>query len=190
LTAERQPRLRVILPSVPVPTARAAPAGEPKLAGELFERYAPYVARVALRILGRDSEVDDVVQDVFSVVVDKADQLPQLLSPRHWLAGITVRRARQILRWRRVRRLVGALSPIDHETIADGGASPAQRESVLRVARALDQLAPDVRIAWTLRYIEQEPLEDVARICECSLSTVKRRIGIAQERLRKVIGDA
>jgi transmembrane sensor len=31
----------------------------------LFMRHSPYVAAVALRLLGRDDEVDDVVQDVF-----------------------------------------------------------------------------------------------------------------------------
>src|SRR5690349_8645681 len=32
---------------------------------ELYRRYAPYVAVIATRILGRDDELDDLVQDVF-----------------------------------------------------------------------------------------------------------------------------
>jgi len=31
----------------------------------LYKRFAPYVAAIASRILGRETEVEDVVQDVF-----------------------------------------------------------------------------------------------------------------------------
>ena len=49
------------------------------------------------------------------------------------------------------------------------------------VEAALDTVPADARIAWVLRYLEQEPLEDVARICGCSLATVKRRITVAHQ---------
>ena len=31
----------------------------------LFQRYAPYVARIGLRLLGREPDVDDLIQEVF-----------------------------------------------------------------------------------------------------------------------------
>jgi RNA polymerase sigma-70 factor (ECF subfamily) len=46
---------------------------------------------------------------------------------------------------------------------------------------ALGTVPADARIAWALRYLEQEPLEDVARICGCSLATAKRRIAVAHQ---------
>jgi hypothetical protein len=36
---------------------------------QLFQQYAPYVAAVALRLLGRDDELEDLVQDVFVVAL-------------------------------------------------------------------------------------------------------------------------
>ena len=36
------------------------------------------------------------------------------------------------------------------------------------------------RVAWTLNYVEGETLEEVARLCGCSLATAKRRIAAAQ----------
>ena len=47
---------------VPLPTAMEDPALDLDAA---FRRYSRYVAAVALRLLGRDDEVDDVVQEVF-----------------------------------------------------------------------------------------------------------------------------
>jgi RNA polymerase sigma-70 factor (ECF subfamily) len=40
------------------------------------------------------------------------------------------------------------------------------------------------RIAWALRHVEGEALEDVARACACSLATVKRRIAAVEEQLQ------
>jgi RNA polymerase sigma-70 factor (ECF subfamily) len=40
------------------------------------------------------------------------------------------------------------------------------------------------RLAWTLRHIEGERLEDVAARCGCSLATAKRRIAAAHAHLQ------
>jgi RNA polymerase sigma-70 factor (ECF subfamily) len=58
-----------------------------------------------------------------------------------------------------------------------------------RIYRTLDEIAPDSRVAWILRYVEGERLEDVADACGCSLATAKRRIASAQELLMEVLRD-
>jgi DNA-directed RNA polymerase specialized sigma24 family protein len=55
------------------------------------------------------------------------------------------------------------------------GASPDDHAALRRVHRALDAVPPKARVAWALRYLEQERLEDVARLCRCSIATAKRR---------------
>jgi RNA polymerase sigma-70 factor (ECF subfamily) len=47
-----------------------------------------------------------------------------------------------------------------------------------------------MRIAWTLRYVEREKLEEVARLCGCSLATAKRRIAATQAAIEEVFGHA
>ena len=49
---------------------------------------------------------------------------------------------------------------------------------------ALDGLPARERVAWTLRHVEGESLEQVALLCDCSLATAKRRIASAHEKLR------
>ena len=34
---------------------------------QLFKRFAPYVARIGLRLLGRESDVDDLIQEVITM---------------------------------------------------------------------------------------------------------------------------
>src|SRR5262249_6514378 len=61
--------------------------------GDLFRRYAPYVATIGLRLLGRDDELDDLVQEVFIEAHRGLHQLRSAESVKAWLARITVRRA-------------------------------------------------------------------------------------------------
>ena len=53
---------------------------------EFFERFSPYVARIGMRLLGRSSDVDDLVQEVFIAAYKKRDQLPDEGATRGWLA--------------------------------------------------------------------------------------------------------
>jgi len=46
------------------------------------------------------------------------------------------------------------------------------------------------RLAWSLRYLEGEPLDMVAASCGCSLATAKRRISAAKRVIDEVFGDA
>jgi RNA polymerase sigma-70 factor (ECF subfamily) len=56
------------------------------------------------------------------------------------------------------------------------------------VYRILDRMPVRVRLAWSLRHVDGERLEDVAERCACSLATAKRWIATAQEQLAKEIG--
>src|SRR5690349_24240578 len=79
----------------------------------LFQRYAPYVARIGLRMLGRESDVDDLIQEVFLAAFRQRHQVRDPHAIKGWLATIAVRSARKQLRRRRLRSFVGldALGP-------------------------------------------------------------------------------
>lgn len=154
-----------------------------------FRRFAPYVAVIAHRLLGRDDDVDDTVQEVFLAAIRGMHQVRDEGALKGWLACVAVRVAHRKLRARRVRRFLGLDDPPAYDTVADGGASPEQRALLARVYTALDRVPADARIAWTLRHVEGEKLDDVATLCGCSLATVKRRIATAERILAKELGD-
>src|SRR4051812_49898973 len=68
-----------------------------------FRLYARYVAAIALRLLGRDDEVDDVVQEVFLSAAGGLGRLRDPEALKGWLATVTVRLAGRRLRARRMR---------------------------------------------------------------------------------------
>ncbi|HET8940308.1 MAG TPA: sigma-70 family RNA polymerase sigma factor [Polyangiales bacterium] len=156
---------------------------------QLFKRFAPYVARIGLRLLGREADVDDLIQEVFFAAFRQRDQLRDPQAAKNWLATIAVRTARRQLRRRRLRQFVG----LDHGgpalELPDPQISPEKRALLARVYEILDSMGVERRLAWTLRYVEGEKLEVVAERCGCSLATVKRRIASAQALLLAEMED-
>jgi RNA polymerase sigma-70 factor (ECF subfamily) len=53
--------------------------------------------------------------------------------------------------------------------------------------RALDRLPADERVAWVLRFVEEESLDDMVVLCGCSKSTVQRRLRSAQAQLAREV---
>ena len=176
------PPLRIVRPP---PTPAKAPEACPGPAADpmetLFRDHARYVAAIALRILGRDDEVDDVVQEVFLAAIGGLRDCSSAPAVRGWLATVTVRRASRRLRLRRLRAILGLGRPAP--SLPAPEANPEERVQLHRIYAALDELPVEQRVAWVLRHGEGEPLEDVARLCGCSIATAKRRIAAAHAAL-------
>jgi RNA polymerase sigma-70 factor (ECF subfamily) len=150
-----------------------------------FKRYAPYVAKIGMRILGRREELDDFVQDVFVSVHRHLSTVRDPAALKGWLAKVAVREAMRRLRRRRLRSMLGLGVTPDYENVADTSASPEQRALLARVFTALDALSASERVVWSLRHVEGETLERVAELCGISLSTAKRRLASAELALEK-----
>ncbi|UJR78551.1 RNA polymerase sigma factor [Sandaracinus amylolyticus] len=152
----------------------------------LFRRYMTPLAGTVTHIVGNVADADDVLQDTFA---DVLRDLPRLREPeafRGWLYRIAMNRARKALRKRRLLRFLGLDGSVDDATLAIE-ASSASSPEVLTELRLLDEalrrVPADERIAWMLRHVHGEQLEDIASWIGCSLATVKRRIEAAQSRI-------
>ncbi len=152
----------------------------------VYRRYAPYVAAVAFRLLGRQEEVDDSVQEVFLQTLRGLKTIRDPNAIKGWLAKVTVRVVRRRLRLRRLRTFLGLDHPGVGELASDL-ATPEQRTLLQQVYEQLDRMAPDLRIAWVLRHVEGDRLDDVALACGCSLATAKRRISGAERHLEEAL---
>lgn len=151
---------------------------------QLFKRFAPYVARIGLRLLGRDADVDDLIQEVFLAAFRQKGQVRDPNAMKHWLATVAVRCARRQLRRRKLRTFVGLDTAAPSLELADTDISPERKALLVKVYAILDGISVEQRLAWTLRYVEGEKLERVAERCNCSLATAKRRIAAAHDKIQ------
>jgi RNA polymerase sigma-70 factor (ECF subfamily) len=144
---------------------------------------------MALRILGRREEADDLVQDVFIKAGKWLARLDDPAALRAWLLKVTVRLAWRRLRRRRLFVALGVDGAYDYADLArPGQASPEDAAFLAEIYRILDRIPAHERLAWSLRHVDGERLEDVAEQCACSLATAKRWIAAAQARLAKEVG--
>jgi RNA polymerase sigma-70 factor (ECF subfamily) len=148
--------------------------GDVQALSTLYLRHARYVAGVVHRLIGRDGEVDDVVQETF---ITAAASLQNLRNPdqlRPWLATIAVRRAYRVLRKRALR------DALSQTLSAFGARREVEVETSEDAQRVLDRLSPKLRVPWVLHRVFDATLPEVASMCEVSLATTKRRIAEAE----------
>jgi RNA polymerase sigma-70 factor, ECF subfamily len=122
------------------------------------------------------------VHDAFLRAHYRMGELRDAAAFRAWLGAIVVRLVRSRLRRKRMLNALGLATadPIDLDAVASHDADPETRAQLAQVYALLQTMAPDDRIAWTLRNIERHRLESVAELAGCSLATAKRRIHRAQ----------
>ncbi len=156
--------------------------------GELVERFQPTVYAVALARLRNPTEAQELAQEVFLHVMRK---LPQLRDPAcfaGWLRQITVRMAIN-----RVTRR-GPLQKVETDILESAeaaGANPLdkmiQSEQAVELYSALEQLKPVDRATLVAFYIRGRTLKQMSREFETPIGTIKRRLHVARNRLKKVM---
>ena len=156
---------------------------------QVFRRFAPYVARVAGRLLNH-GDIDDLVQDVFLDARRGLKGLRNAASVRHWLATVAIRKARRRLRRAFFLQRLGFGPDFDPSTVVDSRASAETFVWAANVYRILDALPADARIAWVMHRVEGESLEQVGALCGWSRATAHRRVQEAEQTFARELGDA
>jgi RNA polymerase sigma-70 factor (ECF subfamily) len=183
----------------PVPPLKAAPgptdaalvlaarAGEAWAREALFRRHARLALGLAYRILPCDMDVDDLVQDSFLYAFERLDGLSNPQAFQSWLSSIVVRTAGKRLRRRRLQVRLGLRShqPIDVDEVISRAAPPDVAAELAAVYGLLEQLPSQERIALVLRRVERLEIPEIAEYMSLSISTVKRRLRAAEERLER-----
>jgi RNA polymerase sigma-70 factor (ECF subfamily) len=164
-------------------------AGDARAKKELYLRHVRYIAGMCARLLRSVQHSEDVVQDTFVLAFAKLPSLREPEAFRGWLAAIAVSQVHRRLsrqRWLKLWGLEGQ-SESGLEQLAREDLSAEARSELAALDRVLQSLPPGQRIAWMLRHVEDEPLEQVAAACRCSLATAKRWIAAASERVKRQV---
>jgi len=167
--------------------ARAASEGDPRAPGAIWDRFAPTVRRILKRSIGPMADVEDLMQEVFLSLFKQLPTLREVSALRAFIIGICVRVLGTELRRRRVRRFLmlterGAL-PEAESLPSDPGA----RAAVTSLYRILDGLQVETRLIFTLRYLDDLQLTEIASALRVSLATAKRRLAKATTHVQLLV---
>jgi RNA polymerase sigma-70 factor (ECF subfamily) len=149
----------------------------------IWQRFAPMVHRMLRRSLGPDEDVEDLAQEVFMCVFQKASTLREPQALKAFVITVTAFTVRGELRrrWSRrwLRRQNGA--PPNGQLVSNQDIE--SREALRRFYLILDRVGVQDRTAFVLRFIEGMPLEDVAIALDVSVATAKRRLARVWDRV-------
>jgi RNA polymerase sigma-70 factor, ECF subfamily len=163
----------------------AAQAGDVRAKEALFRRHVGLVSGLAFRLLGRDAELEDVIQESFAVAFASLPKLSRPQAFASWLATIvtgttiaTIRRRRLLARFGLLRR-----EPVQLETLIATTAPPDVAAELAAVYRIIDTLPTKERVVLVLRRVEEYSLLEIVEHTGWSLAAVKRRLARAESLL-------
>lgn len=167
---------------------RIASGDRQALAG-LYRPYHRRLARFLSRLTRRPDVIDEVINDCFWIVWQKATAFRGDSRVSTWIFGIAYRCALKALRQHGEEADVD-VSDTAVQELADPSSDP-QAEHELRdwLGKAMARLPSDQRIVLELAYGEGHSLEEIAAIMQCPVGTVKARMFHARVKLRNLLPD-
>lgn len=157
--------------------------GDQAALASFYSRYSRRVYSVALRVLREPSAAEDVLQKIFMQVWRN----PQSFVALHgrlegWLAVITRNRAIDVLRRRKRLEPLGDLPLASRQNLA---AEMEESLTLDQVKRLVADLPKEQRIALEMAFFEGMTHGEIAKKTGDPLGTVKTRIRIALQTLKK-----
>ncbi len=162
---------------------------------ELYTRYSNILYATAMKFLKEDADAQDVVQDVFIQIWDKAKLYdPAKGKPLTW--ALTMTRNRSIDRIRAIQRRTRLRDDFEKETVADesagirealSGVDASEKTQILRDAVA--RLSPEQRKVIDLAFFGGLTQSEIADRLGEPLGTVKARARRGLMKLKEHLGE-
>jgi RNA polymerase sigma-70 factor (ECF subfamily) len=178
------PSLKLVHASDDADLVARCVAGDPGAQRALFERERTRVHRLLYRVVGSNTQLDDLIQDTFLEVFRSLHGFRGESTLRTWIDRCTVRVAYAY--FKRKRRHA-QLQPVWDE-VADAPnveERASMREALRRLYAALGHLEANQRIAFTLFAIEGRNQREIADVMRSTVATVKIRVWRARRALEQ-----
>jgi RNA polymerase sigma-70 factor (ECF subfamily) len=160
----------------------------------LVLKYSPRVFATARRYARRESEVEDIAQEVWLKAFDKLKSFRGEAPFEHWLMRMTVRTCYDFLRVHQRNResSFSDLSEpesdwLDRFVTAPETAGENAEAAKMLVARVLERLSPQARLVITLLEIEDRSVKEISKLTGWSVPLVKVRAFRARAEMRKIV---
>jgi len=162
---------------------RLVAQGDERALSELYDRYSRPVYATAIRSLGDAHLAEELVQDAFTSVWQRAASFdPSRASFATWLYRVTRNRVVDLARRRRARPQSAGEKPL---RVLSGGPEPEASVDGWDVARALSRISEEHREVLSLAYFEGLSQREISRRTGVPLGTIKSRTTAALKSLHR-----
>ncbi|HEY3760850.1 MAG TPA: sigma-70 family RNA polymerase sigma factor [Verrucomicrobiae bacterium] len=160
----------------------------------LVQKYSPRVFATARRYARRESEVEDIAQEVWLKAFEKLGSFRGEAPFEHWLMRMTVRTCYDFLRGHQRNReaTFSDLSEpesnwLERFATAPESATDDEDAAKLLIGRVMEKLSPQARLVITLLEIEDRSVKEIAGLTGWSVPLVKVRAFRARGEMRKIL---
>lgn len=152
---------------------------------QLYRAYHTRLSRFVMRLCGNYSVAEEVINDTFFAVWKGAADFRGQSRVSTWIIGIAYRHTLKALE-RSGRRRDRESEAVEIDAIeSDHGSSlESQLATSQWVARALDRLPADQRLALELAHLLGHSCAEIAVIADCPVGTVKTRLFHARRKMQ------
>ena len=157
--------------------------GDRRALDALYLGYHRRLARFLARIAPQYETVEEIINDTFMVVWQRAKEFRGASRVSTWIIGIAYRIALKSLR-----RNDGLVRAQRYDSLPEPWTEP-MKDTELRdwVARGLSYLPMEQRLTLELAYNMGHSIEEIAEITDSPVGTVKARMFHAREKLRQYL---
>ena len=160
----------------------------------LVQKYSPRVFATARRYARRESEIEDIAQEVWLKAFDKLKSFRGEAPFEHWLMRMAVRTCYDFLRAHQ-RNRESAFSELSEPeddwlerfAVAPESVSDKADAAKLLIERVLEKLSPEARLVITLLEIEDRSVKEIAELTGWSAPLVKVRAFRARGEMKKIL---
>jgi RNA polymerase sigma factor (sigma-70 family) len=171
---------------------RRALTGDQQAFTQLVERYKDPVYNLAYRMLGNQTEAEDVAQETFVKAYTQLGTYKDTHKFSTWLLSIASHLAIDLLRRRRFVAMPLEDTPVV-EWVPDAGAGPEEaaliEEQHDEMQHLLRQLPEKYRSVVVLRYYQDMSYEEIAAALHLTPALVKARLHRARELLARALKE-
>jgi RNA polymerase sigma-70 factor, ECF subfamily len=173
-------------------------AGDKDAFRVLVERHSRSIYRVAYRVTGDPQDSEEIVQETFLRAYKSLERFELRANFGTWLYRIAVNRALDYLSSKKVRMQSKDTYQIADEPDSEDGrqiqlpaASPGPDRLLIsgeikkKVALAMSLLTPAERLAFTMRHVEGQSIEEIGQALNLKASAAKNCVFRAVQKLRQ-----
>lgn len=162
---------------------------------ELYDRYHRLVFSIAINVVGRTEDAEEITLDVFNRIWQKAGTYrAEKALVRTWLSRMARNRAIDVLRREEIRPMKHSVSwaqvaydpPVDHHGPETAAQLELQKERVRAALNALPDIQKEV---LALAYFKGYSHTEIASELNLPLGTVKGRIRAGMQALRAFLDE-
>jgi RNA polymerase sigma-70 factor (ECF subfamily) len=155
--------------------------GDKNAFAELIERYGKALRYFIFYLLGDSQIAEDIFQDTWLIVIRRIHALKESEAFPPWLYHIARNKVYEQFRRQKKFYKLDENNIIQNNSIEDNFSN----EDAAKIHNALEKLSPAHKEILMLRFLEQMRYDQIAKVINCNVGTIKSRIYYAKLALKK-----